>query len=129
MKTIAIGILVLICTVTLLAWSPPAKAGQAVVTCYVVDVATYGDRVHIHCAPPVSGCSLAAGNCQPAAAAQPLYFAVETGSPMAASVVHSGLAGLINKRSLEISYDDDPDQNPAGCQPNDCRRIVGVVIR
>jgi hypothetical protein len=92
-------------------------------------VATYSDRVHIHCAPPVTACSLTPGACAQEAQNEPPYFAVETTSPMAAAVVQSGISSLNSKRALEISYDDNPDDNPAGCLQQDCRRIVGVVIR
>ena len=129
MKTIALGLSVLCCTLTILAWSQPANAGQTATTCYPVDVATFSDRVHVHCAPPVTACSLTPGACSQQTQNGPLYFALETNSPMAASVVQSGLVALVNKRALEISYDDNPDDNPAGCLQQDCRRIVGVVIR
>jgi hypothetical protein len=129
MKTIALGFSVLCCAAILFAWSQPAKASQAVTTCYVIDVATYSDRIHIHCAPPVSGCSLTPSGCPQGAQTQPVYFAVETSGSMASSVVQTGLAALIHKRPLEIAFDDNPGENPAGCEQNDCRRIVGVVLR
>lgn len=125
MKSIALGFSVLCCALIMLAWSQPAHAGQAEFKCTVVDVATFGDRVHIHCTQGLTACSLTPGGCPD----QPLYFAVETGSPMAASVVQSGIAAMMNKHYLQISYDDNPDENPAGCQQNDCRRIIGVVVR
>ncbi len=125
MKTIALGFSVLFCALIMLAWSQPAHAGQVDVKCSVVDVATFSDRVHIHCTLGLNACSLTPGGCPE----QPVYFAVETSSPMAASVVQSGIAGLINKQYLQITYDDNSDDNPAGCLQQDCRRIVGVVIR
>jgi len=129
MKSIALGFSVLCCALVMLAWSRPAHAGEAVASCYVVDVATFGDRVHIHCGIPNTGCGTATGYCTAKMPGEPPYFAVETTSPMAASVVQSGLAALANKRALEITYSDSPDDNPAGCQQNDCRRILGVIAR
>ena len=131
MKTIALGFSVLCCALIMLAWSQPARAGEAVASCYVVDVATFGDRVHIHCGMPNTGCSNSSGSglCTAKPRNEPFYFAVETTSPMAASVVQSGIASLNSKRPLEISYSDNADDNPAGCLQLDCRRIVGVVVR
>jgi hypothetical protein len=125
MKSIALGFSVLCCALIMFAWSQPVKAGQAEFKCPVVDVATFTDRVHIHCAPGLTACSLTPGGCPE----QPVYFAVETSSPMAASVVQSGIGALSNNHYLQISYDDNSDDNPAGCLQQDCRRIVGVVVR
>ncbi len=129
MKSIGLGFSVLCCALIMLAWSQPAHAGEAVASCYAIDVATFGDRVHIHCGIPNTGCGTATGYCVAKAPGEPPYFAVETSSPMAASVVQSGISSLNNKRALEIHYDDNPDENPAGCLQQDCRRIVGVVVR
>lgn len=129
MKSIALGFSVLCCALVMLAWSQPAHAGQAGTSCHVIDVATFSDRVHVHCAAPVTACSLTPGGCSQSAQSEPPYFAVETDSPMAASVVQSGLAALIHNRSLDISYDDNPGANPAGCLQHDCRRILAVVVR
>ena len=129
MRTITLGLSILCCALSMLAWSQPAHAGEAVATCYVIDVATFSDRVHIHCGMPNTGCGTATGYCNAKPPNEPPYFAVETNSPMAASVVQSGLAAQNSKRALEISYDDNPDDNPAGCLQKDCRRIVGVVVR
>jgi hypothetical protein len=129
MKTIALGFSILCCTLIMLAWSQPARAGEAAASCYVVDVATFGDRVHIHCGIPPNGCVNIGGTGLCPGKLPYEYFAVETNSPMAASVVQSGLAGLNSKRPLEITYSDNADDNPAGCLQQDCRRIVSVVVR
>ena len=131
MKTIALGFSVLCCALILFAWSRPAHANQAVASCYAIDVATFGDRVHIHCGMPNTGCSNASGSgyCTAKPPNEPAYFAVETTSPMAASVVQSGISSLNSKHALEISYSDNADENPAGCLQQDCRRILGVVVR
>jgi len=129
MKTIALGFSILCCAPIMLAWSHPAHAGEAVASCYAIDVATYGDRVHIHCGMPNTGCGTATGYCTAKPPNEPAYFAVETSSPMAASVVQSGIAALANKHALEISYDDNPGENPGGCLQQDCRRILSVTVR
>ena len=47
---------------------------------------------------------------------------------MASSVVQVGLAAFTSKRILTVFFDDDTGANPAGCNENDCRRIIGVMI-
>ena len=129
MKTFALGFVVFACALSAMTMSSPAHAGQAVAECYVVDVATFDNRVHIHCQTPVTACSLSAGGT--ACAAQgipPTYVAVESTSPMASSVVQVGLAAFTSKRILTVFFDDDTGANPAGCNENDCRRIIGVMI-
>jgi hypothetical protein len=131
MKSIALGFSVLCCALIMVAWCQPARANEVVASCYAVDVGVFGDRVHIHCGMPNTGCSSPSGTgyCAAKPPNEPPYFAVETSSPMAASVVQSGIVSLTNKRALEIHYDDSPDENPAGCLQQDCRRIIGVIIR
>jgi hypothetical protein len=131
MKSIALGFSVLCCALIMLAWSQPTRASEVVATCYAVDVATFSDRVHIHCGMPNTGCSSPTGTgyCTAKPPSEPPYFAVETSSAMAAGVVQSGIWSLNSKRALEIHYDDNADENPAGCLQQDCRRIIGVIAR
>jgi hypothetical protein len=127
MKTIALGLSVL-CSVTALVWSGPAQAGQVMAGCSVVDVATFNNRVHIHCTAPFDPCSLKSGPCTPAAT-PPTYVAVESNAAMASTVIQLGLFALTSKHMLNIWYDDNAGANPAGCNQNDCRRIIGVVAQ
>ena len=127
MKTMALGFSVLCFCVAAFAWSGAAYAGQQVTNCPIVDIATFNNRVHIHCTPQISACSLQPGKC--AAPEPPQYFAVEASSAMAPTVIQIALAALSSKRPLNIFYDDNAAANPGGCQQNDCRRIIGVVIR
>lgn len=129
MKSIALVFSGLCCALIMLAWSRPAHADEAVAKCIVIEVATFGDRVHIHCGIPPNACVSIGGTGYCPGKLPYEYFAVETNSPMAASVVQSGLTALINNRMFEISYDDNAAENPAGCLQHDCRRILGVVIR
>lgn len=125
MKAIALGLSVLCAGVTLLA-SEPARAGQAFAACSVVDVATFNNRVHIHCTKPVSGCELKSGPCD-APPSPPTYVAVESTSAMASTVVQVGLYALTSKHLVDVFFDDNAGANPAGCNQNDCRRLIGVV--
>ena len=129
MKTFVLGVVVLACSLSALTMSSRAHAGQAVAECAVVDVATFDNRVHIHCQTPITACGLAAGGgpC-PDQGNVPTYVAVEANSPMASSVVQVGLVALSGNKRLTVFFDDDTGANPAGCNQNDCRRIIGVVI-
>lgn len=132
MKNFVVGFSVLCCAGAALTWSEPVRAAQMVAGCTVVDVATFNNRVHIHCTPQVTACDLvaSAGGCgqQGPGATAPTYVAVEATSPMASSVVQVGLSALLNKRSVNVYFDDNAAANPAGCNANDCRRLIGVAI-
>jgi hypothetical protein len=130
-KNVVVAFSALCCAGAALTWSEPARAAQVVAGCSVVDVATFNNRVHIHCTPQVAPCELAAGGCgqQGPGPTAPTYVAVEATNPMASSVVQVGLSALLNKRSVNVYFDDNVGLNPAGCNANDCRRLIGVVIR
>jgi hypothetical protein len=129
MKPIAIGLSIL-CAGAALASSETAQAAQVSQACTVAEVATFDNRIHIHCTPDLTACSLLPKGCggqqQPTG---PAYFAVESNSAMAATAVQVGLSALVNKRQLTVFYDNNPATNPAGCQQGDCRRLIGLVIR
>jgi hypothetical protein len=127
LKTIALGLSVLCFGVALLT-SEPAHAGQVSAYCTVVEVATFNNRVHIHCTQPVTACQLKAGGCGQQEASAPTYVAVESNSAMASTTVQIGLSALINKRLVVVFFDDNAGANPVGCNQNDCRRLIGVVI-
>ena len=129
MKTFAFGFSVLLSVGAALVSSVPAQAGQVGASCAVADVATFNNRVHIHCTKPVMACDFAPGGCGQQATYLPPYVAVEANSAMAATVVQVGLSALINKRTVFVFYDDNVGANPAGCNANDCRRLIGVVIQ
>ena len=46
---------------------------------------------------------------------------------MASTVVQVGLFALTSKHTVDIFFDDNAGANPAGCNQNDCRRLIGVV--
>ena len=75
----------------------------------------------------VQACELTAKPCPQQTPTPPTYVAVESNSPMAATVVQIGLAALASKHSVDIFFDDNAGANPAGCNGNDCRRLIGVV--
>ena len=126
-KIFVLGSSLFLFALAALAWSVPARAGQVSAACSVVDVASFNNRVHIHCTKAAQACDFLPKGCQQQASAPPPYVAVESNSAMAATVVQIGLAALANKQLVEIFYDDDAGANPAGCNTNDCRRLIGVV--
>lgn len=131
MKAIFLRLLAFCCASAALVWSEPAHAAPTGAGCTVVDVATFDNRVHIHCTPPVTASSFkpCPGGCPQGGPNAPTYVAVEATSPMASNVVLVGLSALINKRDVYIWYDNNVSANPAGCNANDCRRLIGVVIQ
>lgn len=56
MKSIALVFSGLCCALIMLAWSRPTHADEVVAKCIVIEVATFGDRVHIHCGIPPNAC-------------------------------------------------------------------------
>jgi hypothetical protein len=85
-------------------------------TCHPIEVASWGERVHVRCSPgngPIS------------------YFAVNTSNPGATQrFTDIVTAALINNASLSIQYDAADTSGPAyGCLLANCRPARGVFIR
>jgi hypothetical protein len=90
------------------------------VSCTVGEVAVYPDRVHVFCS---------AGGGQSPTGGGPVairYFSVEIGNPLAAHAVAIASAATVHGRPIAITFDHDASDNPAGCLPGDCRRLVGI---
>jgi hypothetical protein len=88
--------------------------------CLVHSVAALSNRVHIQCSAPAVGTIYGIR-----------YFAVENTvaqNAMALSILSVANAAMQQNRSLTIIYRSNPNDNPAGCNANDCRRIVGVIM-
>ena len=108
------------------AWAfvPNAAAAQYQysneVSCTVGEVAVYPDRIHVFC-------SAGGGNSPTGGGPVAIkYFAVEIGSPIAANAVSIASAATVHGRPVAITFDHDASDNPAGCLPGDCRRLVGI---
>ena len=129
MKKLVTALALLVTAVGLAHNVPVAHAGQTYAECSVVDVATFNNRVHLHCNAPVTACDLKPGGCKNKQDGAIAYYAVEVASPMASQVIQIGLAAFASHRTLGVFYDDDAGANPAGCNTNDCRRIIGVVYK
>lgn len=107
-----------------------AQAAESVVSnCFVQSVAALANRVHILClALPTAGMGGASGGLSSGAVR---YFATENSvatNAMALTVLSVANAAIQRNRTLTITYRTGPNENPAGCNPSDCRRVVGVVL-
>jgi hypothetical protein len=129
MKKLVTALAILITAAGLAHNVPVAHAGQTYAECSVVDVATFNNRVHLHCTPPIQASDLLPGASKNKSSNGPEYYAVEVASPMASQVIQIGLAAFASHRTLGVFYDDNAGANPAGCNTNDCRRIIGVVYK
>src|ERR1700690_3954500 len=102
MKTIALGFSLLCSVAAMLGWSVQAHAGQVMMACTVSEVATFDNRIHIHCPPPTPACALTPGGCAttvgggpcgPTSSGScksqipPTYVAVEATTPMEATAI------------------------------------------
>ena len=111
----ALGLAVFCVAAATLAASAPAHAAAAS-HCVVLEVATWDNRVHIQAKCDYDGVA-------------PPYLAVESNSPMAATAIQVGLFALTNKRFVNLFWDQNAGANPAGCNQNDCRRLIGMTAR
>jgi len=107
--------------------SQVAQAESTLNNCIVQSIAALPNRVHILCTVvPTAGL----GSDSPSSGTV-RYFALENTvaqNAMALAVLSVANAAMQRNRSLTIIYRSDPNNNPAGCNANDCRRIVGVIM-
>ena len=128
MKHVVTVLALVITAAALIHTVPAAHAGQTYAACNVIDVATFSNRVHLHCKGDVQACDLLPGGCKGQGNGI-AYYAVEVASPMASQVIQIGLAAFASHRTLGVFYDDNAGANPAGCNTSDCRRLIGVVYQ
>jgi hypothetical protein len=102
--------------------------------CTIQDVAAFTNRVHVHCAydDGRSGGGLYTRDYQPPPVPDRnvVYFAVgATSDPaLADRVIALATSASQQNKPLTIFYRTNPAENPPGCQPNDCRRLTGIVM-
>lgn len=100
--------------------------------CYISEVAAFENRVHLRCrAGGRPGVVTPPDNSANGRYAQSIfYFAVDARAQqdLASRVVELGSAALAQDRDLLIAFRSAPSENPPGCLPQDCRRLVGVVM-
>ena len=98
--------------------SPGGKAyvaapGKApVFRCFVRDVMAFYDRTHIRCYNKARG--------------KLNFFAVDTGQPVAASVLEKGLAAMQSGKPATITFAPGSDLNPSNCDRANCRRLIDI---
>lgn len=100
-----------------LAWSqdsPDTPAGGAWINCDLVSISAYRNRIAITCAGLTGA---------------PNTFAVEMTNPLADATLRLAQQSLTLKRPLRVLYVIAPEGNPAGCDPKNCRGIVGIEAR
>jgi hypothetical protein len=114
----------------------------ASITCRVGGVAAYRDRVHVQCGgdPRVVAQTIEQqmrevlqgmqGQAPPQPGSGPTFFAV--GLPaepaLAALTVDLATHASAHNRQVQIFFVATTGENPHGCAPNDCRRLVGIAL-
>jgi hypothetical protein len=90
-----------------------AAPGKApVFRCFVRDVMAFYDRTHIRCYNKARG--------------KLNFFAVDTGQPVAASVLEKGLAAMQSGKPATITFAPGSDLNPSNCERANCRRLIDI---
>lgn len=81
--------------------------------CFVRDVAAFIDRTHVRCHNRTR--------------AGIRFFAVDTGQPVAETVLVKAWKAMRSGKPLTVSYAPTDDLNPANCAARDCRRLIDVA--
>ncbi len=98
---------------SLVAFAPSAHAENF--SCNPVNVASFGNRVHVKCAPGDGAI---------------VFFAVNTTNPGAAQRFSDiAVAALVNNKSLLIQFDPANTTGPSfGCALDNCRPAASIFI-
>ena len=117
-----------------------AVNGQSAVrstTCRIGNVGVFGNRVHVRCAaiespiqaprPPLGNLGQSA---VPMEAWLPTYFAVslQSDAALANMTVSLATAAAAQNKQVQILFTAGAGANPTGCAPNDCRRLIGMLM-
>ena len=103
-------------------------------TCWIADVGAFSNRVHVRCkqetGPALGGLYSRDYAPPPEADAGVIYFAVGAASDpaLADRVIALASSASQQNKQIQIFYRTNPAENPPGCQPNDCRRLTGLVM-
>ncbi|MEQ1753383.1 MAG: hypothetical protein ABL973_04550 [Micropepsaceae bacterium] len=81
--------------------------------CFVRDVMAFYDRTHVRCYNKAKG--------------KFTYFAVDTGQPVAETLLSKAWKSMRSGKPLTITYAPTPDLNPTNCNTRDCRRLIDVL--
>jgi hypothetical protein len=101
--------------------------------CVIVDIATFVNRVHVHCVAPAgahTGLHTRGYEPPPQPDVGIVYFAVGTASDPGLSdrVLRLATSAAQLNKPVHIFYRTDPAESPPGCLPADCRKLTGLVL-
>ena len=98
----------------------PAQADTRSRACKPVEVAVFGNRLHVRC-EPING---------QAYTSELRYYAMKLdNSVQVQATLDLLLMAKANNRSLTIRFDENDYQSVPGCQGGDCRRLVWAAMR
>lgn len=80
--------------------------------CFVRDVMAFYDRTHVRCYNKARG--------------KFMFFAVDTGQPIAATVLAKALNAIQLGKPVTITYAPSRDLNPSNCDRTNCRRLLDI---
>lgn len=80
--------------------------------CFVRDVMAFYDRTHVRCYNKARG--------------KIMFFAVDTGQPIAATVLSKALNAIQMGRPVTIAFAPASDLNPSNCDAKNCRRLLDI---
>lgn len=81
--------------------------------CFVRDVMAFYDRTHVRCYNAANG--------------RLVYFAVDTGQPVAETLLVKAWKSMRSGKPLQLKYAPTSDLNPPNCKPRDCRRLIDAA--
>ena len=81
--------------------------------CFVRDIMAFYDRTHVRCYNRARG--------------KFNFFAVDTGQPVAETVLLKAWRSMRSGKPLTITYAPSSDVNPVNCAKSDCRRLLDVL--
>ncbi len=81
--------------------------------CFVRDIMAFYDRTHVRCYNRARN--------------KFNFFAVDTGQPVAETVLLKAWRSMRSGKPLTITYAPSSDVNPVNCAKSDCRRLLDVL--
>lgn len=81
--------------------------------CFVRDAMAFIDRTRVRCHNAAEG--------------RFVFFAVDTGQPVAGTLLEKAWRSMRSGKPLQLKYAPTPDLNPPNCRAKDCRRLIDVA--
>ncbi|MFN8946623.1 MAG: hypothetical protein ACK5YG_02780 [Alphaproteobacteria bacterium] len=81
--------------------------------CFVRDVMAFIDRTRVRCHNAAEG--------------RFVFFAVDTGQPVAGTLLEKAWRSMRSGKPLQLKYAPTPDLNPPNCRVKDCRRLIDAA--